>query len=300
MNQRHLNKYTNAFKGYQTRYFVLDAQTKNLLYFMPDEVHKKGPRGVIELTDCWISPSNEDDVTFTVQTGSGDIFKFRAIDAKERQKWIDKLRTCSGSNAASVFVSSLPSLKSNLMNTYSNDTQSHPSDQRDSKIYHHQQTLKEMREVLRCVEVNQQEFVETIDATPDTNRLNSLSKDMLLLRSISHSCIISLQDSLTILTKRRTPDTEPLPQSIASTPSPQPSTAIANLSGKQLSQSYNSGTSGKSSITVGLSSQSNSHTSLNKTSSLSGLNQQPLSNDTILSIKNLQTEFDIPNRTSES
>ena len=31
------------------------------------------------------------------------------------------------------------------------------------RIYHHQQTLKEMREVLRCVEVNQHEFVETID-----------------------------------------------------------------------------------------------------------------------------------------
>lgn len=32
--QGQLNKYTNAFKGYQTRYFVLDTQTKNLFYFM--------------------------------------------------------------------------------------------------------------------------------------------------------------------------------------------------------------------------------------------------------------------------
>ncbi|CAF4747346.1 unnamed protein product, partial [Rotaria socialis] len=71
--QGHLNKYTNAFKRYQTRYFILDAQTKSLLYFMPDEIRKKGPRGVIELTDCWILPSNEDDVTFTVQTtGNGE------------------------------------------------------------------------------------------------------------------------------------------------------------------------------------------------------------------------------------
>ena len=29
-----LNKYTNAFKGFQPRYFVLDGQTKSLLYFM--------------------------------------------------------------------------------------------------------------------------------------------------------------------------------------------------------------------------------------------------------------------------
>jgi hypothetical protein len=27
---------------------------------------------------------------------------YLASDAKERQKWIDKLRTCSGSNAANV------------------------------------------------------------------------------------------------------------------------------------------------------------------------------------------------------
>jgi hypothetical protein len=82
-------------------------------------VRKKGPRGVVELTDCWISPSNEDDITFTIQTGCGDIFKLRGInkilylqinlfflllanDAKERQKWIDKLRACSGANAANI------------------------------------------------------------------------------------------------------------------------------------------------------------------------------------------------------
>ena len=32
---------------------------------------------MIELTDCWICPSNEDDMTFTVQTGTGEIFRFR-------------------------------------------------------------------------------------------------------------------------------------------------------------------------------------------------------------------------------
>ncbi|CAF0811687.1 unnamed protein product [Rotaria sp. Silwood1] len=301
--QGHLNKYTNAFKGYQSRYFVLDTETKSLLYFMPDEVRKKGPRGVIDLTDCWISPSNEDDVTFTVQTTGGDSFKFRASDAKDRQKWIDKLRACSGLKAADIFVSSLSSSKSNLINASSspNDIQTRSSIRRDSQIYHHQQTLKEMKEVIRCVEVNQRDFVETIDSIPDRNHLNPLSKDMLLLRSISQSCINSLQDSLTILTRRRTPDTEPLPPPVPSTHSPQTTiTTIPNLSGKQLSQSYSSGTSGKSSLNVGLSSQSNSSSPLNKTSSLSGLNQSLSSNDTILSIKNLRVDVDTPISTSES
>ncbi|CAF4032551.1 unnamed protein product, partial [Rotaria magnacalcarata] len=231
----------------------------------PDEVRKKGPRGVIELTDCWISPSNEDDVTFTVQTAS-DIYKFRASDAKDRQKWIDKLRPCSGLNAAEIFVSSLSSSKTNLTNSSqpSNDVQTRSLNRRDSKINHHQQTLKEMKEVIRCVE------------------------DMLLLRSLSQSCISSLQDSLIILTRRRTPDHEPHPSSLTPTNGTQTLTTMPNLSGKQLSQSYNSGTSGRSGLSGGVSSQSNSHSSLNKTASLSGLNQSSSSNDPILPIQSLR------------
>jgi len=97
---------------------------------------------------------------------------------------------------------------------------------------------------------------------------------MLLLRCISQSCISSLQDSLTILTRRKTPENELLFASAPSTPSPQSSTAIINTSNKQSSQSSSSSTSGKSSLTVGLSSQSNLYNSQNKTTSLSGLNQQ--------------------------
>jgi hypothetical protein len=60
------------------------------------------------------------------------------------------------------------------------------------------------------------------------------------------------------LKKIRTPDNEQLP------PSPQPPVAITNTSNKQLTQSWNNSTSGKSSLTVGLSSQSNPFISPNK------------------------------------
>ncbi len=107
---------------------------------------------------------------------------------------------------------------------------------------------------------------------------------MLLLRSISQSCIGSLHDSLTVLTRRRcafhrkevgdqdvlffirTPDSEPLPVPVPSTPSPQSSTAIINTSNRQTSQTPNSNTSEKSSLTVGLSSQSSIFNSQSKTS----------------------------------
>ncbi|CAF1171676.1 unnamed protein product [Adineta ricciae] len=270
-----LSKYTNAFKGYQTRHFVIDSDTKTLLYFTPDEVRKKGPRGIIELTDCWVSPSNEDDVTFTVQTNGSEIFKFRAMDAKGRKKWIDKIRACSGSNAADVYVSSLPIPKTTQTNvspvTHSpNESNTQGTNRRNSKIQHHQQTLKELKEVLRCLEVNQREFVETIDTIPDGNSLHPLSKDMLLLRSISQSCISSLQDSLDVLTRRRTPDNEP--------------SVITNAYGRQLSQSWNSATSGKS----------NSSSSPNKNTNI---NQQ---SETVPSNKNSRSTGVSPNRSSES
>ncbi|CAF3424662.1 unnamed protein product [Rotaria sp. Silwood1] len=245
---------------------------------MPDEVRKKGPRGVIELTDCWISPSNEDDVTFTVQTGGGDAFKLRAFDAKERQKWIDKLRACSGTNAANVYVSSLPISKTQQTNTSTatnlpNEINIRSPTQRNSQLYENQHTLKELKEVIRCVEVNQREFVETIYTLPDDISLNLMSKNMLLLRSISQSCIGSLQDSLTILTRRRMPENEILATSVPSTPLLQSSIAVTNTSNKQSSQSINNSTSGKSSSPSGLSAQSNPFAVQNKNPSLAGFNQ---------------------------
>ncbi|CAF3730715.1 unnamed protein product [Adineta steineri] len=268
--QGYLNKYANAFKGYQTRYCVVDTQTKSLLYFTPDEVRKKGPRGVIELIDCWVSPSNEDDVTFTVQTVSGESFKLRAMNARGRQKWIDKLRACSGSNAANVYVSSLPIPKTQQTNVSPltnspNEPNIHITNRKTSKMDHHEQTIKELKEVMRCVEVNQREFVETIDVIPDDITLHSLSKEMLLLRSISQSCINSLQDSLIILTRRRTPENEPASTSI---PSP------TNTYNKQMNQSLNSSTGARPSLTVGLSSQSNTSPLQNKNSNLISHNQQ--------------------------
>jgi hypothetical protein len=149
---------------------------------------------------------------------------------------------------------------------------------------------------------------------------------MLLLRSMSQSCISSLEDSLIILTRRRfevnlkmkekmiflfwirTPDNESIPISAPSTPSPQSSIAIINTSNKPSSQSLNNSTNGRSSLTVGLSSQSNLFNSSNRTLrylensnwtnfplklfvfrySFGGFKQH---NGTVLSTKNLRSKF---------
>ena len=39
-----------------------------------------------------VAPSEEDSQTFTVNGSSGDVYKLRAVDAKERQFWVSRLR----------------------------------------------------------------------------------------------------------------------------------------------------------------------------------------------------------------
>jgi hypothetical protein len=52
------------------------------------------PRGALHLAGAVISPSEEDSHTFMVQSASasGELYKLRAVDAKERQEWITRLR----------------------------------------------------------------------------------------------------------------------------------------------------------------------------------------------------------------
>ena len=39
-----------------------------------------------------VAPSEEDSQTFSVNGANGEIYKLRAVDAKERQYWVSRLR----------------------------------------------------------------------------------------------------------------------------------------------------------------------------------------------------------------
>ncbi|OXA36622.1 oxysterol-binding protein-related protein 11 [Folsomia candida] len=88
-----LNKYTNVMKGWQFRWFVLHPDKGTLEYHVTEgEVRGSRPRGCLHLAGAVISPSEEDSHTFVVHAASGDLYKLRAVDAKERQEWITRLR----------------------------------------------------------------------------------------------------------------------------------------------------------------------------------------------------------------
>ncbi|ESO97687.1 hypothetical protein LOTGIDRAFT_152778, partial [Lottia gigantea] len=97
-----LFKYTNVMKGWQYRWFVLDPDSGFLEYFEKEEHKKQRPRGAIHLAASVISPSDEDSQTFTVNAANGDVYRLRASDARERQQWIDRLRSTSEYHTATI------------------------------------------------------------------------------------------------------------------------------------------------------------------------------------------------------
>jgi hypothetical protein len=96
MLQRHegqLSKFTNVVKGWQYRWFVLEPESGTLEYFLPEE--RARSRGRQHLAGAAVLPSEEDGHTFSVQFASGEVYKVRASQTRERQAWVDRLRATS-------------------------------------------------------------------------------------------------------------------------------------------------------------------------------------------------------------
>ncbi|CAH8607441.1 unnamed protein product [Schistosoma rodhaini] len=88
-----LLKFTNVMKGYQYRWFVIDPDAGRIEYYEKED-HKRSlkPRGALSLIYASICPSDEDSQTIFINAANGDLLKLKAIDAKERQYWVDRLR----------------------------------------------------------------------------------------------------------------------------------------------------------------------------------------------------------------
>lgn len=104
-----LYKYTNVMKGWQYRWFTVDAQAGLLSYYLCEPANDdsnpivgNAPRGQVHLAGAVICPSDEDSKTFTVNCASGDMLKLRAGDARARQEWVDGLRAIVESHSNSA------------------------------------------------------------------------------------------------------------------------------------------------------------------------------------------------------
>ena len=95
-----LSKFTNLVKGYQPRIFVLDPDTGYLSYHLLDDSGRKDKlRGSQPLGGSICTPSEEDENTFHINFASGEQWKVKAISAKERQQWVNRIRACAYSES---------------------------------------------------------------------------------------------------------------------------------------------------------------------------------------------------------
>uniref|UniRef100_A0A5S6QBE4 Oxysterol-binding protein n=1 Tax=Trichuris muris TaxID=70415 RepID=A0A5S6QBE4_TRIMR len=94
-----LLKFTNAIQGWQNRWCVLDPAKGELRYYLKGDVKAVKPRGVLNLANAEIIPSEDDSLTFSIIPYGCDVYRFKAQDTKSKQEWINRLRTIANDHA---------------------------------------------------------------------------------------------------------------------------------------------------------------------------------------------------------
>ncbi|KAI1899374.1 hypothetical protein AGOR_G00061120 [Albula goreensis] len=196
----YLMKYTNLVTGWQYRFFVLNNEAGVLEYF--------------------VNEHDEDSHTFTVNAISGEQYKLRATDAKERQHWVSRLQICTQHHTEAMGKSN-PPLKSRSFSMASQGSGSSPVSQRRSSqnpasffnlsqhsaassLYTSKRSLLpdhlvDAREMMSQAQGQHRDLIQTIEGLPAAPGLSPLDQDLLLLKATSMATLSCLNDCFHIL-----------------------------------------------------------------------------------------------------
>ncbi|CAJ1061852.1 oxysterol-binding protein-related protein 10-like [Xyrichtys novacula] len=112
-----LKKYTNLFKGWQSRYFVLDPEAGQLQYYLNDvSKTQRDPRGCLPLLGAMVVSSDDSQYMFTIKSTAGNTYKLRAPDAQQQELWMTQLQLCSRCHSDSKVSSPAEEQQKNLVN----------------------------------------------------------------------------------------------------------------------------------------------------------------------------------------
>uniref|UniRef100_A0A671KPL5 Oxysterol-binding protein n=1 Tax=Sinocyclocheilus anshuiensis TaxID=1608454 RepID=A0A671KPL5_9TELE len=201
----YLMKYTNLVTGWQYRYFVLNNEAGLLEYFVNEQSRNQKPRGSLPLAGAVISPSDEDSHTFTVNAISGEQYKLRASDAKERQHWVSRLQICAQHHTEALSKGSGSSPGSqHRVNQNSNALLGLSQLQRSSSLYSSRKLLMpdhllEAREMMSQAQGQHRDLIQSIEGLPSSQGPSPLDQDLLLLKATSLATMTCLSDCLHIL-----------------------------------------------------------------------------------------------------
>ncbi|XP_066918696.1 oxysterol-binding protein-related protein 11-like isoform X1 [Clytia hemisphaerica] len=226
-----LSKFTNLMKGWQFRWFVLDPESGTLTYFLDKQKQKN--RGTLPLSGAVISPSDEDSMSFMISAHNGDLYKLRAIDAKERQHWINLIRAVAEYHSQNALTKPArppaPTAESSMKRSNTTSAgatnnilkspgliKSHslklspkirsprappaPPQQPPQLANPIQEELKNIKDALNSVAEFQSSAVEALENGPPSGEaLNSLDEQVLLLKATSQATVNILQQCYSIL-----------------------------------------------------------------------------------------------------
>ncbi|KAA0715558.1 Oxysterol-binding protein-related protein 11 [Triplophysa tibetana] len=215
----YLMKYTNLVTGWQYRYFVLNNEAGLLEYFVNEQSRNQKPRGSLPLAGAVISPSDEDSHTFTVNAISGEQYKLRASDAKERQHWVSRLQICAQHHTEAMGKTN-PPLQTRSQSLLSQGSGSSPGSQhrinqnansllgvsqlQHSSLYSSRKSLLpdhllEAREMMSQAQGQHRDLIQSIEGLPSSQGPSPLDQDLLLLKATSLATMNCLSDCLHIL-----------------------------------------------------------------------------------------------------
>merc|ERR1719187_524285 len=143
-----------------------------------------------------IIPSEEDNNTFSINFSTGEVYKVRAAEAKERQVWVDKLRACSNRTRTA-----------NSKQTFERSVVMSPSSQSenfDRTILSPADAFNSVNDILMGLEFEQYEIAKAIDDLAFTPRPNGAAplnngQDLLLLKATSNATGQCLESAFSLL-----------------------------------------------------------------------------------------------------
>jgi len=236
-----LYKYTNAMKGWQHRWFVLEPDSGKLKYFLK-EVQKgvARARGALHLAGAVICPSVDDSETFIVNAANGEVYRLRALDARERQHWVNRLRATAEYHTGNLTQHAPSAEKENKPVSGSHVNQHSPSSQ-GSTFYAEESTsstehieqntpnvdssrksilqvntrlandpFKKIRDKLSHIHDQSDALCRCIEDLPSGGEhITATDRDLLMMKATSNATIAALENCLSILQQQLPADHSP-------------------------------------------------------------------------------------------
>ena len=202
-----LNKFTNVVKGWQYRWFVLTPETGNLDYYLMDEGLVGKRRGRQHIAGTVVIPSEEDSQTFNVNFASGESYKLRAANVRDRQVWVDRIRAVAHRHESAMARDNAPPIvhKELLLPPPGSKSLLASNGEPTPQLQHLSLSVLDafgsVHDILQQTDMKHVQLAKTIENLPMTTVQGPKchDEDLLVLKATSQAALNSMESALNIL-----------------------------------------------------------------------------------------------------